>query len=91
VLRRLDKQPDRILDFELGQDKIVLTQLLDRVTPKAYCGNPIRDEYVRLSRRGASTRISIDINGKRNGGLQDLVIVEEVSPAQLRDRSNFIF
>jgi hypothetical protein len=91
VFLKLDKQPDRIIDFELGQDKIVLTRLLDRFTPKSYQGNPIKDQYVRLFRRGSSTLVSIDRNGERKGGLQALVIVEEISIAQLRNRSNFLF
>lgn len=91
VFRQLDKRPDRILDFEVGQDKIVLTQLLDRITPRNYKGNPIRDQYVQFTRRGTNTQINIDVNGRRDGRSQTLVTVEDVSLAQLKNRNNFIF
>ena len=91
VFRRLDRRVDRITDFEIGQDKIVMTQLLDRITPKRYKGNPIQDGYVRFSRRGVNSLISLDRNGERGGGLQPLVLVEDISVKALRQSSNFLF
>lgn len=91
VFRQLDHKPDRILDFELKQDKIVVTQLLDRFTPKRYKGNPIKDQYVQFFKRGSNTLISFDKNGDRNGGIQSLVIVEDITITQLKNRNNFVF
>jgi hypothetical protein len=44
---------------------IVLTQLLDRFTPKEYKGNPIGDQYIQLFLRGSGTLTSAAVNGKR--------------------------
>lgn len=39
----------------------------------------------------ANTPISIDRNGERLGELKPLVIVEDITIAQLSDRRNFLF
>lgn len=46
VFSKLDRQIDRITDFIPGQDKIVLTPLIDRLFSKRYKGNPIADDYI---------------------------------------------
>jgi Tol biopolymer transport system component len=87
VFSKLDRQVDRITDFEPRRDKIVLTSLIDRLFSKRYKGNPIADDYVRFSRRGAGTLISI----RRDSNLQGLVMVENVAIAQLKSPKNFVF
>ena len=91
VFTQLDRRIDRITDFAPKQDKIVLTQLLDRVTKRNYKGNAIADKIVSFTTRGSNVQISIDRNGLRSGGLQALVLVEDLSIADLKPRSNFVF
>lgn len=91
VFTQLDQRIDRITDFTPKQDKIVLTQLLDRVTKRNYKGNAIADGIVRFTTRGSNVQINIDRNGARSGGLQPLVLVEDLSIAELKPRSNFVF
>lgn len=84
---------DRIADFTIGEDKIVLSQLLNRLVGGNYTGrNAIRDKLVQLVRRGANTQVEIDMNGRNTpGGFTPLVLVEDVSVARLRNPSNFVF
>jgi Tol biopolymer transport system component len=91
VFTQLDRSVDRITDFVPKQDKIVLTQLLDRITKRNYKGNAIADKIVRFTTLGSNVQINIDRNGSRNGGLQALVLVENLSIDQLKPRSNFVF
>ena len=91
VFTQLDRRIDRITDFAPKQDKIVLTQLLDRVTKRNYKGNAIADGTVRFTTRGSNVQINIDRNGARSGGLQPLVLLEGLSIAELKPRSNFVF
>lgn len=82
---------DRITDFTVGQDKIVLSQLLDRLAGGNYRGrNPIADRLMRLTRQGANTRIDIDLNRRAAGGLVSLVVVDNVSVGALSRLSNFV-
>jgi Tol biopolymer transport system component len=87
VFSKLDRQIDRITDFAPRQDKIVLTPLIDRLFSKRYKGNPIADDYVRFSRRGTATLISL----RRDRGFQGLVIVEDVAIGALKSSRNFVF
>ncbi|MCY7320456.1 MAG: calcium-binding protein [Phormidesmis sp. CAN_BIN36] len=91
VFTQLDRHSDRITDFVPKQDKIVLTQLLDRVTKRNYKGNAIADKIVSFTTRGSNVQINIDRNGLRSGGLQALVLVEDLSIADIKPRSNFVF
>ena len=68
-----------------------VTQLLDRVTKRNYKGNAIADDIVRFSTIGSDVQISIDQNGSRRGGLQALVLVDNLTIAALKPRSNFVF
>jgi Ca2+-binding RTX toxin-like protein len=87
VFSKLDRQIDRITDFAPRQDKIVLTPLVDRLFSKRYKGNPIADDYVRFSRRGTGTLISL----RRDRGFQGLVIVEDVAIGGLKSSRDFVF
>lgn len=87
VFFKLDRQIDRITDFAPRQDKIVLTTLIDRLFSKRYKVNPITDDYVRFSRRGTGTLISL----RRDRSFQGLVIVEDVAIGALKNSRNFVF
>lgn len=81
---------DRITDFEPGSDRIILTELLDRV---GYEGsNPIADNYIKFATRGGTTIISLDPDGPDGPGrFRSLLAVEGVSQDALNDPSNFGF
>jgi Ca2+-binding RTX toxin-like protein len=58
---------DVIVDFELGQDKLVLTQLLRSLN---YNGaTAIADSYVRLVQRNTGTSVQIDVDGAQGSGI----------------------
>jgi Tol biopolymer transport system component len=83
---------DRITDFTVGEDKMILSKLLDALVQGNYRGNAIQDKLVRLVRRGADTRIDVDVNGRSVlGGFQPLVLVEDVTLASLKNPRNFVF
>lgn len=84
---------DRITDFTVGEDKIVLSQLLDRLVPGNYRGrNAIRDDLISLVRRGADTRIDADLNGRAvSGGFKPLILIEDVNLTGLKNLRNFVF
>lgn len=84
---------DRMSDFTVGKDKIVLSQLLDRVVSGNYRGrNPITEGLIRLVQRGSDTRIDADLNGRSaSGGFNPLVLVEDVKLASLKNSRNFLF
>ncbi|MBF2076368.1 MAG: PD40 domain-containing protein [Synechococcales cyanobacterium C42_A2020_086] len=84
---------DRITDFTVGEDKIVLTQLLDRLVPGNYRGrNAFQDKLLRLVRQGTNTRIDADLNGRAEaGGFKPLILVEDVASAALKALNNFVF
>lgn len=83
---------DRITDFTVGKDKIVLSNLLDQLVPGNYRGrNAIRDDLIRLVGQRSDTRIDIDLNGRRSGGFTPLVLVEDVNFGNLKALRNFVF
>ena len=84
---------DRIKDFTVGEDKIVVSKLLDRLVSGNYKGrNAFRDDLLRAVRRGSNTRIDFDINGRsKPGGFKPLCLVEDVSVGQLERSKNFVF
>jgi hypothetical protein len=93
VYQNSQDRVDRITDFEIGKDKIVLSQLLDRLVPGNYRGrNAIGDELIRLVRSGSDTRIDADLNGTSvPRGFKPLVLVEDTSLASLKKLKNFEF
>ncbi len=81
---------DIITDFEPGSDKIILTELLDRI---GYEGNnPIADGYLKFASRHGTTIISIDPDGPDGGGRsRSFIAVEGVSVDALNNPINFGF
>jgi len=92
IYTRLADRQDQILDFTLREDKIVLRSLLDRVVPGGYAGgNAIAKGYIKFQQIGNDTRIDIDVNGRKVGGLTALVVVNNSSIAGLNSPNNFVF
>lgn len=81
---------DRITDFEVGKDKIVLTELLDSL---GYSGlDPIADGYVQLAQRGFGTSIQIDPDGLTGQGVfRPVIAVQDVSVTALNNSNSFVF
>jgi hypothetical protein len=81
---------DIITDFEVGNDIIVLSEVLDGV---GYEGsNAIADEYVRVVSRGAGAIVQIDPDGPDGPeSFEPFIRVKGVAPEALNDPSNFSF
>ncbi|HEY9694355.1 MAG TPA: lamin tail domain-containing protein [Oculatellaceae cyanobacterium] len=80
---------DRITDFEIGIDKIVLTELLDSL---GYSGSdPFADGYIQLEQRGFGTSIQIDPDGSIGQGIfRPFIAVENTSATALNNTNNLV-
>ncbi|RCJ40764.1 hypothetical protein A6770_10175 [Nostoc minutum NIES-26] len=85
----------RITDFTVGSDKIVLTQLLDSLVSGGYNGsNAIADGYVRLVQGSAanSTILQIDRDGAvGNAVFRNFIELDNVTSQAMNNPSNFVF
>ena len=80
---------DIITDFEVGSDKIVLTQLLNSI---GYSGsNPINDGYVSFSSQREKTVLLIDADGTGGRRASNLLTVENVDINIFNNSDNFVF
>ncbi|MEM6402756.1 MAG: cadherin-like domain-containing protein, partial [Cyanobacteria bacterium P01_D01_bin.116] len=74
IYTSLTDREDIITDFEVGSDKIVLTQLLDRINYRG--SDAIGDGYVNLgSNSQGDAFIQIDINGSRRSCFAPITLV----------------
>jgi uncharacterized repeat protein (TIGR01451 family) len=79
---------DRITDFEVDSDRIVLTQLLDSL---GYSGiNPIDEGYIKFQSRGNGTMVQIDPDGDGSARARSLVYVENVALTD-NNANSFVF
>ncbi|MDM3852667.1 MAG: cadherin domain-containing protein [Aphanizomenon gracile PMC627.10] len=84
----------RITDFTVGTDKIVLTQLLGSIS---YNGtNPIADKYIRfVAGTGSnigSTFLQIDRDGTSGSAIfKNFLQVDNITTTQLNNVNNFVF
>jgi Ca2+-binding RTX toxin-like protein len=79
---------DTITDFNVGEDQLVLSGLLDSL---GYSGNdPLGDRYLRLVQFGSSTRVQIDPDGPGSQRASNLIILTDVSATSLTN-ANFVF
>jgi hypothetical protein len=92
VYRHMKDRGDRILDFEVGRDEIVLTQLFNRygINVSGY-RRAIRKGYLEIeSIRNGSSRVQMDIDGAQGEkSAQTLLSVLDVSATDLSARRNF--
>ncbi|MBW4687540.1 MAG: type I secretion C-terminal target domain-containing protein [Komarekiella atlantica HA4396-MV6] len=93
VYTDINHRGDTITDFQIGADKIVLTELLDDLLNKNYTGNAISDGYVKVV-QGSSNKnftVQIDPDG-RNGdsSFRSLLTVNTTNTATLNSDS-FVF
>ncbi len=83
---------DDILDFTVGADKFVFTELLDSIVPGGYNGtNAIADGYISFGARGRDTEILIDSDGSGKLPARPFIRVENVLVAELNNVNNFVF
>jgi hypothetical protein len=95
VYTNISDRGDTITDFEVGKDKIVLTQLLDSLVAKGYIGaNAIGDRYVKVVQGNSARNFSVQIDADGPGG-QDIfkpfITVNVTSTDTLNSSSNFVF
>ena len=80
---------DIITDFEVGSDKIVLTELFNSI---GYSGsNPINDGYVSFGSQGENTVLLIDVDGAGGRRASTLLTVENVNLDLFNNSDNFVF
>ena len=89
IYNEIGDNPDTITDFVLGEDKIVLTNLLANTDFQG--NNPIADDFVQFSASGSDTVLSIDSDGLGNLQPQALLTVRNVAIEDLSNSSNFEF
>ncbi|MFM2432408.1 MAG: hypothetical protein RLZZ511_3622 [Cyanobacteriota bacterium] len=86
---------DLITDFEVGQDKLVFTGLLDSLVPGGYNGtNAITDGYMKVTPAGNSGRVNIQIDADGALGaatFRQFIAVQLNGGGDLSVPSNFLF
>jgi hypothetical protein len=93
IYNRVRDRGDVITDFTPGQDKLLFTTLLDRLSKRGYNGtNAIEDGFVKLTRSGANTVVKIDNDGLGGKAVaQDFLTLRNVSRAAANNPDNFVF
>ncbi|RCJ21084.1 hypothetical protein A6770_30920 [Nostoc minutum NIES-26] len=85
----------RITDFTVGNDKIVLTELLDSLVPSGYSGSDaITDGYIRLVQGSSdnSTILQLDRDGTVGAAIfRPFIQLDNVTPQVLNNINNFAF
>jgi hypothetical protein len=82
---------DRITDFTVGQDRIVLTQLLDSLVSGGYSGNAIVDGYIRVVAQGSNAIVQLDQDGTgTSASFRSFVTLENVAASTIT-ASSFVF
>jgi uncharacterized protein len=80
---------DTIIDFTLGEDKIVLTALMQSL---GYQGaDPLADGMIKFTPFGNNTVVYIDADGAGPAVQRALIIVNNVTALSLNNAANFIF
>jgi 2',3'-cyclic-nucleotide 2'-phosphodiesterase (5'-nucleotidase family) len=82
---------DRITDFTVGQDRIVLTQLLDSLVVGGYSGNAIADGYIRVVAQGSNAIVQLDQDGIGTAAsFRSFITLENVAASTVT-ASSFVF
>jgi Ca2+-binding RTX toxin-like protein len=87
IYRAISERGDRIRDFAVSEDVIVVSQIAPG--SKSRNSQPFAD-YIQLVQSGSSTLVRVDANGNSAGGFKPLVTLEGVAPSSL-GASNFVF
>lgn len=75
---------DRITDFQVGQDRLVLTRLLNRPN---YGQSDRFTAYLRLNQTASGTVVQVDGNGDAAGGFQAIALLLNVKASNLTTAS----
>ena len=89
VYNSLDERTDRILDFNVNEDKLVLSNVLAGLN---YNGiDPVADGYLEFVQQGLNTRVQINPDGVEGFFLfRTIAVLDKVSAADLVVGSNVI-
>ncbi len=81
---------DIITDFEVGIDKIVLTQLFNSI---GYTGSdPIADEYIIFGADGSDVVVELDKDGTADNLIpRNFITLENMTVGEINDPNNFVF
>jgi|GEM_PF-1670230 len=94
VFTNLRDVGQRITDFTLGEDKIVLSQLFSSIS---YTGtNPIADQYIQfvagIGSNANSTFLQIDRDGSLGSAIfKNFLQLDNITTTQLNNINNFVF
>jgi chitinase len=95
VYTNIRDRGDTITDFEVGKDKIVLTQLLDSLLTGGYKGvNAIADGYVKVVQGNSTSNFSVQIDADGLTGkdiFRHFITVNLVGSGSLNNTANFVF
>jgi hypothetical protein len=95
VYTNINDKGDVINDFEVGKDKIVLTQLLDSLVPNGYKGsNALADGFVKIVQGSNSNNFNVQIDADGSIGqdvFKSFIAVNVTSADSLNNPSNFVF
>jgi uncharacterized protein len=83
---------DRITDFTVGSDKIVLTEVVNSSGFRSF--NPLADGFFSVRSAGSSmAAIMIDPDGAAGGSFRPapFLLLNNVSASALNNSSNFVF
>ncbi len=89
VYTSLRQSGDILTDFTVGEDKIVLTELLNNFD--ALGDNPITDSFVLFGSRGNDSILSIDRDGLGSSPAQSFLTIKDVTIEELNNLDNFEF
>lgn len=90
VYNRIQDAGDFIMDFQVGSDRIVMTNLLASLGYSG--GNAIADGYISFAARGSDAIVNLDPDGVAGTGRSRLYItVKNVTVAALNNTNNFVF
>ncbi|MBW4662233.1 MAG: VCBS repeat-containing protein [Drouetiella hepatica Uher 2000/2452] len=81
---------DTITDFTVGQDQIVLTQLLQSLNLNLSYASATSSGYLAFAAQGSNTVVQFDADGTGAGRASALAIVQNLSPTTLNSSSNFV-
>lgn len=89
VYNSFDERTDLITDFQVNEDKLVLTNLFTGFNYNSV--DPLADGYIQFVQQGSNTRVQIDPDGV-NGSFpfQTIAILENVNAGDLAVGSNVI-
>lgn len=95
VYTNIRDRGDTINDFQVGNDKLVFTELLDSLIPGGYSGNDaIADGYVRVVQGSSSNNFSVEIDSDASTGgdiFRSFISVNVAGTGNLNSPSNFVF